>query len=158
MDADVIAVNIRWRLLRPGGVKLKSDSSLQFLLEVVRGPTMPQEEKFQSRALAVFPQLVGVAEQLGDSPDHRQNLVPAHKGIQRRAQVGLGGKSPTHSQPKANFRLATNHTFGCSQPNIVDLRVGAPHAASRDGDLELARQVIELGIPRQHAIRFERQR
>jgi hypothetical protein len=51
-----------------------------------------------------------------------------------------------------------NHALGRGHADIVDLRIRAPDAASRDGDLELARQVVELGVPRQHAIRFQRER
>ena len=36
--------------------------------------------------------------------------------------------------------------------------IGAPDAASRDGNLELARQIVELGIARQHSICFQRKR
>jgi hypothetical protein len=119
---------------------------------------MPQEEKLQACPLAVFAQLIGVAKQLGDSPDHRQNLVPAHESIQRRAQVGFGGKSAAHAQCKANLRLSMNHTLGRGEADIVDLRIRAPDAASGDGDLELARQIVELGVPRQHAICLQRER
>ena len=158
MNADVIAVDISRWMLGLGGIELKSDPPLELFLEVARRPTMPQEEKLQPRPLAVFAQLIGVAKQLGDSLDHRQNLIPAHERIQRRTQVRLGGKSAAHAQAKTNLRLSLNHALGRSQADIVDLRVGAPDAASRDRDLELARQVVELGIARQHSIRFQRER
>ena len=158
MDSDVIAVNVCRRLFGFGGIELKSDAALQFFLEVLRRPAMPQEEKLQPRPLAMFAQLVGIAKQFGDSLDHRQNLIPAHKGIQRCAEVGIGRKSAAHAQSEANLRLSMNHALDRGQADIVDLRIGAPDAASRDGNLELARQVVELGIPRQHAIGFERER
>ena len=158
MDADVIAVDVGWSVLGLGRIELKSDPPLQFLLEVLHRPAMPQEEKLQPRPLAMFTQLAGVAKQFGNSTDHRQNLIPTHESIQWRAQVGFGGKSAAHAQAKTNLRLPVNLALGRGQPNIVDLRIGAPNAASGDRNLELARQVVELGIPCQHAIRFERQR
>src|ERR1039458_6378876 len=50
------------------------------------------------------------------------------------------------------------HARRCGQPYVVDLRIGTPHAASRDRDLELAGKVIEIAIPRKHSRCVERQR
>ena len=44
-----------------------------------------------------------------------------------------------------------------SQANIVDLGIGAPHAASSDADLELPRQVVKIAIANEKLIGLERQ-
>src|SRR5258708_408470 len=64
MNAHLIAINIRrWRFF-DSGVELKSNPPLQFVQKTLCGPPMPQEEKLQSRALAMFPQHFRVAKQL----------------------------------------------------------------------------------------------
>src|SRR5580693_883150 len=158
MNANVIAVDVCRRILGFSRIESKPDPPFEFLLKVMRRPAVSQEKKFQPGPLAVLAQLVRVTEQLGNSPDHRQNLVPAHERIQRRTQVGLGRKPPAHAQGETNLRLSFNDTLSRSEANIVNLRIGAPDAASRDGNLELARQVVELGIPCQHLVGFERER
>ena len=46
----------------------------------------------------------------------------------------------------------------CGQANVVDLRIRAPDAASRDRDLEFARKVIKVVVAGQQSRRFKRQR
>ena len=106
----------------------------------------------------MFAQLLGVTKQLCDSPDNRKNLIPADEGVQSRSQIRLGGEPAAHAQPEANLRLPAQDTLDRSQADIVDLRIRAPDAAARDGNLELAREVVELGIAREHSIRFEGKR
>ena len=119
---------------------------------------MPQEEKLQPRPLAMFAQHIRVAKQFRDPLYGGQHLMPADKRVQSRAQVGFGGKSSRNSQREAHLGRPANHTSRRGQPNIVDLRIRAPHAASRNRDLEFAGKVVEVVIPRQHSRRFERQR
>ena len=145
-------------MLLDRGIELKSDALLQFVQKAVGGPSVPQEQELQAGALAVFAQHVRVAEQFGDAPDHRQHLVPAHERVEARAQIRLGREPAGNAQGEADLRLSANHASDRGQADIVDLRIRAPHAASGDRDFELARQVVELGIPRQQLRRFERQR
>ena len=62
MNSDVVAINIRGRRFLDRGVECKSNSPLQFLQKTFRRPSMPQEKKFQTRALAMFPQHFRVAK------------------------------------------------------------------------------------------------
>jgi hypothetical protein len=48
-----------------------------------------------------------------------------------------------------------NASLNGSKAHIVNFRIRAPHTASGDRKLELARQVIKLGIARQHPVRLE---
>ncbi len=81
MDADVVAIHIRGRLFFDCGIELKSDSPLQFVQKALRRPTMPQEEKFQPRALTMLTQYLRVAKQFGDSLNRGQHLMPADKRV-----------------------------------------------------------------------------
>ncbi len=44
------------------------------------------------------------------------------------------------------------------QPNVVDLRIRAPHTAAGDAHLELAREVVELGVADELPVEFGDQR
>ena len=92
MNADVIAIDVRGRLLGNGGIELKSNPPLQFFQKTVGSPSMAQEEKLQPCALAMFAQHVGLAEQLGNALDHRQSLIPLHKCVQPLAQIRFSGE------------------------------------------------------------------
>src|SRR5205085_1980120 len=43
------------------------------------------------------------------------------------------------------------------QPNVIDLRIRAPRLASRERDLELARQVVKLCVANEVLIQFQRE-
>ncbi len=103
MDSYVVAINVCRRLFLDRGVQAKFDAPLQFLLKVSWCPAMPQEQELQACALTVLAQLVGLAEDFGDALDHRQDLVPAHEGVQPRGQVRLGRKSAAYPQREAGF-------------------------------------------------------
>src|ERR1700720_3059457 len=75
MNSDVIAVHVVRRLLGLGGVELKSDSALQFFLEVGNRPSVAQKEKFQPRPLAVLAQLIGVSKQFGNAATYRCKFI-----------------------------------------------------------------------------------
>src|SRR5208282_4946906 len=108
-----------------------------------------QEEKLQAGALSVFAQHVGDTEQFGNALDHGQNLIPANKSIQAGAEIRFSGKSAGNAQREANFRLAASRASDRRQTDVVDFGIGAPGVASGDRDLELARQVVELGVSSQ---------
>ena len=131
MNADVIAVNIVGRMLFDRGIELESDALLQFAEKTLGGPSMTQEEKFQAGALAMFAQNIGIAEQFGNALDHRQDLIPAHKCIQPRAEIRIGRKSAGDSQRESNFRLSAERAGDRGQANVIDLRIGAPRRGIR---------------------------
>src|ERR1700734_3085673 len=106
----------------------------------------------------MFAQRFGVAKQFGYSLDHRENLIPADERVQRNSKIRLSRKSATNAQSETYLRLATNHALDCRQPDIVDLRIRTPDPAPCDRNLELAWQIVELGIARQHAIPFQSER
>jgi hypothetical protein len=54
----------------------------------------------------------------------------------------IGGEAAAYADGIADFVTA----FDCRQGDVVDLWIGAPDGAAGDGDLELARQIVELGV------------
>ena len=127
---------------------------LQFGQKAFGGPAVAQEKKLQARAFTVFAQNIGVAEQFRNPFDHGQNLIPAHEGVQARAEIRFGRESSGNAQREADFRLSADRARNRGQANVIDFRVGAPYGASGDRDLELARQVVELGIAGQQLRRL----
>ena len=132
MNTDVIAVNVSGRLLRFSRIKLKADPAFQIFQEGFRGPSVAQEQELQTRALTMFAQHIRVAEQLGNSTDHRQNLIPPNKCVEALPQVRLRGESPSHAQRETDFRFSADDSSIRRQANIIDLWIRAPHFASGD--------------------------
>ena len=62
MNTDVVAINVVGSNFYRGRIKTEPDAPFQFPLKVIRSPTMSQEQELESRALAMFPQHVGLAE------------------------------------------------------------------------------------------------
>src|SRR6202453_3280088 len=139
MNANMVAVNIGRGVLRFSGIEVKSNSAFQFFEECFRGPSVAQEQELQTRTLAMFAQHIRVAEQLGNSTDHGQHLVPTNKCVEACAQVRFRREPTGNSQRKTDFRLSADDARSRSQADIIDLRIRAPHSASSDRDLELAR-------------------
>jgi len=54
VNALMVALDVRRRLLGNAGIELKSNSALQFFQETVGGPSMAHEEKLQTRSFTVF--------------------------------------------------------------------------------------------------------
>src|SRR5258708_38276686 len=84
--------------------------------------------------------------------------MPADKRVQSRSQVGFGGEPSGDSEGETDLGYPAQHASSRGQANIVDLRIRAPHAATRDRNLEFSGEVIEVVIPTQHSRRLERQR
>src|SRR6266436_2121757 len=101
MNAHVVAINIRGRRFRDGGIELKSNPPLQLVQETLRRPSMPQEEELQPRPLAMFPQHIRIAKQFRDPLYGGKHLMPSHKRVQSRSQEGFGRESSRNSQREA---------------------------------------------------------
>ena len=48
---------------------------------------------------------------------------------------------------EADFIAGPRVAPGCSQRDVIDLRIGTPDIASGNANLELAGQIIEVSIP-----------
>ena len=60
--------------------------------------------------------------------------------------MGLGGEAAADAEGVADLFVAVDLALDGGEGDVVDLRVGAPERAAGDGDLELAREVVELGV------------
>ena len=80
-------------------------------------------------------------------------LVGKHEGIEANREMRLVGESAADAQREADLARCAAHG---GEADVVDLRIGAPRGAAGDGDLELARQVVELGIAGEQVRDFER--
>src|SRR5438309_3979693 len=90
MNSHVVAINILGRRFRDGGIELKSNPALQFVQKTLGRPTMPEEEKLEPRPLAMFPQHIRIAKQCRAPLYGGKPLMPPHKRVQSRSQVGFG--------------------------------------------------------------------
>src|SRR6202140_5349748 len=142
MNSHMVAINIGGRRFRDSGIELKSNPALQFVQKTLGRPAMPQEEKLQSRPLAMFAQHIRVAKQFRDPLYGGQHLMPTNKRVQPLSQVGFGGEPSRNSQRETDLGYPANYTGDRGQPNIVDLRIRAPHAAPGNRNLEFSGEVI----------------
>ncbi len=77
-----------------------------------------------------------------------------NEGVKANGEMRLGGEPASDAQRVADFALV----FHRREADVVDLRIGAPGGAAGDGDLEFARQVVELRVCLQQMRNFGCQR
>src|SRR5580700_4677371 len=106
----------------------------------------------------MLPQLGGLAKQFSDALDNGFDLIPANECVETGRKMRFGRESSAYSQRKTGFRFPIQRARDGSQPDVIDLRVSAPDAAARNGNFELARQVVKLGITSEHLRRGQRKR
>ncbi len=61
----------------------------------------------------------------------------------------LGGEPAAYAEGIPDLFLAIDDALDGGQADVVDLGEGAPDGAAADGDLELAGEVVELGVRRE---------
>ena len=109
----------------------------------------------------VVPVIKGIAELFRDSE------VPLITGttwfqrtnaLSRAPRYGSADKPPATRSENPTLGMPAHDPTNHGQADVVDLGIRAPLAASRDRNLELARQVVELGVACQQPRGFENQR
>ncbi len=103
---------------------------------------MAHEKVLDARARAVLAQLGLLLEDLQHGLDHRISFVLGDECRNAHRDVRLGRETAADAQRVAHLVAA----FDGGEGHVVDLRVGAPDGAAGNGDLELARQVVELWV------------
>src|SRR5688572_32648529 len=81
MNADVVAIDVVGRNLRNAALQRKRKPPLDRLQRPFRCPSMAQEEVFETGAVAVLAQDIGVAKDLGHGAQRRHDLAPADEGV-----------------------------------------------------------------------------
>src|SRR5438270_10033900 len=70
----------------------------------------------------------------------------AHKSVQAKRQMWIGRKAAANTHRKTNFGICTR-AANCGKSNIIDLGIGAPHAAACDANFEFTWQIVEIAVP-----------
>src|SRR3989454_151560 len=156
VNTDVVAVDVLGRRLSRRSVERIPQPRLDRPEESLRGPAVLEEEELEARLLAVLAQHLGVAEHLRHRAHDRHRLVPAHEGVEPRAEARIGRESAAHAQREA--RLTRGGVAQRRETDVVDLGIRAPRAAARDRHLVLAWQVVELRVAVEQVRRLEHQR
>src|ERR1700756_6002933 len=95
----------------------------------------------------MFAKRLAIAENFRDALNHGYHLAPLHKGVESHPQVRIGRQPSPNAQRKTNLGTVPCLTTDRGQTYIVDLRIRAPDAASRDRNLEFAWKIVKIGIP-----------
>src|SRR5258708_23222550 len=107
---------------------------------------MLQEKKFQPGALAVLAEHLGFAKELRHTAHNGDSLLPTHESVQANAEVRIGGETTGHAHRESDFLSVQALSRDSSKSDVINLGIRAPRPATGDGNLKLARQIVELGI------------
>src|SRR5580704_18050409 len=95
-------------------------------------------------------QLARLTKQFSDAFDDRLDLVPANESVQTGCDLRFGRESAGYAQGESGLGFSVQGARDRSQPNVIDLWIGAPNAAAGNRNLEFSRQVVEVGIAGEH--------
>ena len=144
VDTDVVAICVVRRLVGHTGREGSAQTLLDRGLEAVGRPAVLEEQELEPGSLAVLPERVRVAEDLGDRAEDRQRLRLGHEGVEPDSKMGIGREPAADADGEAD--LTGRRVAHRREADVVDLGIGAPGSAPRDRDLELPRQVVERGV------------
>ena len=96
----------------------------------------------------------GIAEDARDRFRDGDHLIPLDERVQADRHVRASGEAATDSQGEANLLATTDR----GEADVVDLRIRAPVPAPGDRNLELPREVREVGVAVHVAIERDRDR
>jgi hypothetical protein len=155
-DSHVVAVDVA------GGGIFGDGRGVQLIAELffdggehrLGGPAVLHEEVLDAGAGAVLAEFGLLFEDADDCGDDVEGLVLRDEGGDALGEVGLGGETAADAEGVADLFLAgiesVNSAWFVSldggEADVVNLGEGAPDGASGDGDLELAGEVVELGV------------
>jgi hypothetical protein len=128
------------------GVEFVTKFGLDGFEHGLGGPAVAHEEVLDAGAGAVLAEFGLLLEDAQDGFDDGVGLVLRDEGGDAHADVRLGGEAAADAQGVADLFEAIDLAADGGEGDVVDLGVRAPQRAAGDGDFELARQVVELGI------------
>ena len=132
--------------------QLEIDARLEFFQEPFGGPAFFHEEILEAGAIAAFAQDLLVAKDLCDCVHHAHRLLGKDESVQTDGKMRLIGEPSADADSEANLTIMLHRREG----DVVDLGIGAPRGATGDGDLEFARQVVEVRVCGEQMSNFER--
>ncbi len=142
MNAGVVAEDVAGHASSPAGQKREIETRLEFGEESLGGPAFFHEEVLEAGAIAALAQALLVAEDFSDGANYGDGLMRQQEGVEAHGEMRLVGEAAADAQRVADLAVAC----GGREADVVDLGIGAPRGAAGGGDLEFARQVVELGI------------
>src|SRR5258708_3800691 len=154
MNTDMVAIDVIRNFLICGGIERGAEPAIDLGEECVRVPPMFQEQKLQTRLLAVLAKNVAVSEYLGNGANYRNDLIGRNKRVQFGRKVWVGREAAGNAQRESVFSAAIYATNHARQANVIDLRVCAPMPATGHGDFEFSRKVVELGIADENLVQL----
>ena len=113
------------------------------------GPAVAHEQVLDAGTGAVLTQGFLLTEDLADSMYGVIRLFLGDERVQAHREMRFRRKPSTYAQAVPNLFLAVDGAFEPGERNVIDFGIAAPDGAARDGNLELARQVVELRICRE---------
>ena len=154
MHADVIAMDVRWDFFPFAGIERKADVLLQFGQECVGGPAMFKEQKFEAGLFPALPQNFIGAKNFRHAANYLDDLFGLNESVQSHRQVRIGGKTASDAQRKTYFGLSCAPSSSGGKANVVDFWIGAPVAATGNGNFKFAGQIVKLRNCRRVRDRF----
>ena len=158
MHADVVTVDVRWDFFPFAGIERKADALLQFRQERVGSPAMFKEEKFETSLFPALTQNFAGAENFRHAANYLDDLVGLDESVECHREVRIGGKTASDAQGKTYLGFSVTASSGGGEADVVDFGIGAPVAATGDGDFEFAGQIVKLGIATEFAVDLQRER
>src|SRR6266481_4107916 len=158
VNANVIAVHVQGKLFRFGGIERKTEPILQRVQEGVRRPAVLQEKELQAGALTVLAEHFRFTKQGRHAAYNGDSLLPPHECVQANAEMRISGETASHTQRESDLLAVQAFSLDSSESDIIDLRIRAPRTATSDRNLELTRQIVELGIAAKLSVHLQRQR
>ena len=154
MNAGMIAKDIAGDVFFACREQREIDARLQLVLEALGVQPSFMKRYFSARAIAALAQPLLLAEDFGHGANNANSLIGPHEDVEPNREMRLVRQAAADAQRIAQLAVALCRR----ETNVVDLGISAPGGAAGCGDLELARQIVELGIRRQQVRDFGRDR
>src|SRR3984893_4189740 len=158
MHADVVTVDVRWDFFPFAGIERKADALLQFRQERAGSPAMFKEEKFETSLFPALTQNFAGAENFRHAADYLDDLAGLDESVECHREVRIGGKTASDAQCKTYLGFSVTAPSGGGEADVVDFGIGAPVAATGNGDFEFAGQIVKIGIATEFAVDLQRER
>src|SRR5450631_1818273 len=140
----MIAINVIRNRFLYRRIELVAKPPVEVGKKSLGGPSFAKKEMLHARAVAALAQSLLIAKELGDLAHYGGYLVLLHEGVQAHSQVRIGGEATAYTQRESRLAVVPVRSHSRGQPDVIDLRIGAPHGTAGDGDLEFPGQVVKV--------------
>src|SRR5262244_180953 len=158
VNTQMVAVNVERNFFGLGRIELKPDLPFEFVEKALCRPAVLQEKVFQAGFVAALAKDFAGAEDLRNASCDGNDLVLPDEAVQFHGEMWLGRESAADADIKTNFPLSVAVSRRGRKRYVVNFRIAAPVAATRDCHLEFARQIVEFAIAAELFVNCERER